>query len=116
MAFFRHRPRFQTGRRQAMAETHFELRCSQRNFSPLTISTILAHGAHVRDRKGTRVIVLNKDLRYLLADGLSEREARRVRGTMVILDSSGDPLTVYHASKQKLLNTKRINSAFHGEF
>lgn len=95
-----------------MAETHFDLRCAQRNLSPETVAVILTHGTYVRDGRRTRVIVLNKDLRYLLADGLPHEDAKKVRGTMVILAEEGQPITAYHPSKGKLKRTKRITKTF----
>ena len=50
---------------------HLETRLSHRNISPLVVSLILRHGLYIRDGHRIRAIVLERDLRYLCADGRS---------------------------------------------
>jgi hypothetical protein len=85
---------------------HLELRLSQRNISPEIVSMVLIHGRYIRDGQRRRALVLERDLRYLCADGLPERVAKQVRSTMVIVDASGTPVTAYHPTRAKLRRTK----------
>lgn len=87
---------------------HLASRLSQRNISPTIISLVLRHGIYIRDGNRIRAIVLESDLRYLCADGLPERVAKKVRSTMVIADESGNPVTAYHPTNAKLRRTKRL--------
>ena len=98
-----------------MQRQHLDIRLSQRNISPTIVSLVLDHGVHVRDGKRLRVIVLERDLRYLRADGFPEHVTRQVRSTMVIADASGRPVTVYHPTKAKRRRTKRLTKHYaHG--
>ena len=74
----------------------------------MVVSLVLKHGLYIRDGHGIRAIVLERDLRYLCADGLPERIAKKVRNTMVIANASGDAVTAYHPTDAKLRRTKRL--------
>jgi hypothetical protein len=89
-----------------MIRRHLEIRLSQRNISSKIVSLVLTHGVYIRDGQRIRAIVLKSDLRYLCADGLPERIAKKVRSTMVIVDASGNPVTAYHPTNAKLRRTK----------
>jgi hypothetical protein len=94
---------------------HLEIRLSQRNISPKLISLVLTYGRYIRDGQRIRAIVLERDLRYLCADGLPERLAKQVRRTMVIADEFGNPVTAYHPTHTKLRRTKCLTKNFsHG--
>ena len=91
-----------------MMRQHLEIRLSQRNISPEIVSLVLAHGLYVRDGQRIRAIVRECDLRYLCADGLPDRLAKKVRTTMVIADKAGNPVTAYHPTNAKLRRTKYL--------
>ena len=88
--------------------SHFEIRLSHRNISAMVVSLVLKHGLYIRDGNRIRAIVLESDLRYLCAEGLPERVAKKVRSIMVIADESGNPVTAYHPTNAKLRRTKRL--------
>lgn len=74
----------------------------------MIVSLVLRHGVYIRDGGRIRAIVLERDLRYMCADGLPERIAQKVRSTMVIADKSGNPVTAYRPTNTKLRCTKRL--------
>ena len=98
-----------------MMQQHLEIRLSQRNISPKVVSLVLSHGVYIRDGQRIRVIVLERDLRYLCADGLPERVAKQVRSSMVIADECGNPVTAYRPTHAKRRRTKCLTKNFsHG--
>jgi hypothetical protein len=91
-----------------MIPRHLAIRLSQRNISPTIVSLVLSHGVYIRDGQRIRALVLERDLRYLSADGLPDRVVQQVRSTMVITDASGTPVTAYHPTHAKLQRTKGL--------
>lgn len=99
-----------------MMQQHLEVRLSQRNISPQIIALVLIYGRYIRDGTRFRAIVLKRDLRYLCAEGLPERLAKKVQSTMVIADAFGSPVTAYHPTQAKLRRTKYLmKNIFHEE-
>jgi hypothetical protein len=68
----------------------------------------MTHGIYIRDGKWTRVLVLDRDLRHHRAEGLPDREARKLRSLMVILDEDETPVTAYYPSMAKVQKTRRL--------
>jgi hypothetical protein len=98
-----------------MRRHHLESWLSQRSISPTVIALVLRHGIFIRDGNRFRALIKESDLRYLCAEGLPERVAKKVRSIMVIADASGNPVTAYHPTNAKLRHTKRLTKNFsHG--
>ena len=95
----------------AMAQTpHLIRRCSQRNIRPTDVELVRSYGVAAHDPYGGyRILPPSRHaLKEMEAEGLSERQRRRLSTLVVITDSCMHPITAYHARPKKLTRFRRM--------